>query len=174
MTKKTNQEDNFFPTDDYKVPVTNDYLNKFPQGDTTFRVLSSVVIGYEYFNKDNKPIRQKEQFTTAPADIKDGGTPKHFWACVVWNYEAERVQILEIAQKSIMTAIKALVDNTKWGSPKGYDITINRKGTTMNDTEYSVMPNPHTEISDAIKAAYEARPVNLEGLFNGADPFKVV
>ncbi len=164
--------DDFFPSEDYKVPVTADYLNKFPQGDTTFRVLSGAVVGYVYFNKDNKPVRSKEVFESTP-DIKQGGTAKHFWACVVWNYEAERVQILEISQKSIMTAMKSLIDNKKWGSPKLYDITVNRKGTTMNDTEYSVLPNPAAPVSEAVTAALAARPVNLEALFTGEDPFKV-
>lgn len=165
--------DEFFPQSDYKIPVTSDYLNKFPQGDTTFRVLSSAVVGYEYFNQDNKPVRSKEPFESTP-DIKKDATVRHFWSFVIWNYEAERVQIMEITQKSIMTAIKALVDNKKWNSPLGYDITVTRKGSTMNDTEYSVVPSPHTEVSDAIKAAYAARPVNLEALFTGEDPFKVV
>lgn len=164
--------DEFFPSEDYKVPVTSDYLNKFPQGDTTFRVLSSAVVGWEYFNKDNKPVRSKEQFESMP-DIKKDGSQKHFWSFVVWNCEAERIQIMEITQKSVMTAIKALIDNKKWGSPKGYDITITRKGSTMNDTEYSVVPNPASEVSAEIKTAYEKRPVNLEALFTGDDPFKV-
>lgn len=163
--------DDFFPTEDYKVPVTNDYLNKFPQGDTTFRVLSGAIVGYVYFNKDNKPVRSKEAFENTP-DIKTGATPKHFWACVVWNYDAERIQILEISQKSIMTAMKSLIDNKKWGSPKNYDITITRKGSTMNDTEYSVVPNPAAPVSEAVAAALAARPVNLEALFDSADPFK--
>ena len=173
-TKKTTNEDEFFPGgEDYKIPVTKDYLNKFEQGETTFRILSKAVIGYVYFNKDNKPIRQKENFESVPEDIKKDGSVKHFWACVVWNYTAERIQILEISQKSIMTAMKVLIDNPKWGSPQKYDISVIRKGTTMNDTEYAVMPNPATELTEVIKTAYAARPVNLEALFEGEDPFKV-
>lgn len=163
----------FFPTDDYKVPVTSDYLNKFEQGDTTFRVMSSAIVGYVYFNKENKPIRQKEVFDSTPSDIKKDGSVKHFWAFVVWNYEAERIQILEIMQKSIMTGMKAIIDNPKWGNPKNYDITITRKGTTMNDTEYAIMPNPHTETSDEIRNAFLNKKVNLEALYDGGDPFKV-
>jgi hypothetical protein len=169
----TNNANDFFPDSDYKVPVTSDYLNKFPQGETTFRVLSPAIVGYEYFNQDNKPIRQKEQFEGTPDDIKKDASVRHFWACVIWNYEAERIQILEITQKSIMTAIKALIDNPKWGSPKNYDLSITRKGTTMNDTEYAAMPNPAAEVSAEIKKALVARPVNLEALFSSGDPFKV-
>lgn len=170
---KDSNIDDFFPSTDYKVPVTNDYLNKFPQGETTFRILSPASVGYVYFNNDNKPIRSKEQFNPSPSDIKENGSVKHFWACIIWNYTDERIQILEITQKSIMTPMKALIDNPKWGNPKNYDITITRKGTTMNDTEYAVMPNPQAEVSEEIKTAYEARPANLEALFTGEDPFKI-
>jgi hypothetical protein len=130
------------------------------------------VVGYEYFNNDNKPIRSKVQFENI-TDMKDGGSVKHFWSFVVWNYKDERIQIMEVTQKSIMTAMKALIDNKSWGNPKDYDISITRKGTTMNDTEYSIMPNPKTELLETIKAAQAARPVNLEALFAGEDPFKV-
>jgi hypothetical protein len=172
MSKK--EENGFFPVEDYKVPSTNDYLNKFAQGETTFRILSSAVIGYVYFNTENKPIRQKEPFENTPSDIKKDGSVKHFWACVVWNYNEERIQILEITQKSIMGPMKALIDNPKWGNPKNYDITITRKGTTMNDTEYAVMPNPQSPVEEKILKAYESKPVNLEALYKGDDPFKVI
>ena len=164
--------DEFFPDSDYKIPVTNDYLNKFPQGNTTFRVLSKPIIGYVYFKSDNKPVRSREVFESTP-DIKKDSTARHFWAMTVWNFDAERVQILEITQKSIMTAMKALIDSPKWGSPLLYNISITRKGTTMNDTEYAVMPDPASELTEEIKTAYAKRPVNLEALFNGEDPFKV-
>ncbi len=163
-------ENDFFPTADYKVPVTSDYM-RFQDGENTFRVLSSAIIGYEYFNTENKPVRSIEMFDEY-TDIKKGGSVKHFWAFVVWNYKAERVQILELTQKSIMTAIKALIDNPKWGSPKNYDITVTRKGTTMNDTEYSAMPNPAELLDEKIKTMYEAKIINLEALYSGEDPFK--
>jgi hypothetical protein len=110
-----------------------------------------------------------------PVDIRveDDGTYskiKHFWAFVVYNYDAKQIQILEVTQKSIMNGIKALVDNVKWGDPKRYDITITRTGEKLN-TEYSVQPNPHEPLADDIKDLYEHTSVNLEALFDGADPF---
>jgi len=164
--------DEFFPSEDYKIPVTNDYLNKFPQGDTTFRVLSKPIIGYVYFKNDNKPVRSREVFESTP-DIKKDSTPRHFWAMTVYNFSAERVQILEITQKSIMTAMKSLIDNKNWGSPLSYDLTVTRKGTTMNDTEYSIVPNPKTELSEVVKEAYAKRPTNLDALYEGLDPFEI-
>ena len=160
----------FFPTEDYKIPETSNYM-KLTEGEHTFRVVSSAITGFEYFNKENKPIRSREPFEEVPNDIKKDGRINHFWAFIIWNYDAKRLQIMEITQKTIMTPLKALIDNPKWGSPKNYDITITRKGTTINDTEYAVMPNPHTELSDDITTEYMGSNIKLENLYNGKDPF---
>ena len=160
----------FFPTDDYKIPETSNYM-KLTEGTHTFRVLSSAIIGYEYFSKDNKPVRQKEPFDELPTDMKKDGRINHFWAFVIWNYEAKKIQIMEITQKTIMGPMNDLIQNPKWGSPKNYDITITRKGTGMQDTEYSVMPNPSAPVSDEIQEAYKKSKIRLEALYDGDDPF---
>jgi hypothetical protein len=165
-----NNNENFFPTTDYKIPETSNYL-KITEGEHTFRVLSSAIVGYSYFNNENKPIRSKTPFEEMPTDMKKDGRMNHFWAFVVWNYESKRVQILELTQKTIMTPMQALIKNPKWGNPKNYDITITRKGTSMQDTEYAVMPNPHAPVDNAIVEAYKRSAVSLEALYEGIDPF---
>ncbi len=55
--------------------------------------------------------------------------------------------------------------------PREYDLTINRKGQKL-DTEYTVQPSPSKPLSADVKAAYEAKPINLEALFEGANPFE--
>lgn len=167
---------NFLP-EDYKLPDTSGYM-KLKEGENTFRVLSSAIIGYEYWNTSNKPVRSKKPVERTPDDIrieKDGlpSKIKHFWAFVVWNYEAKAVQILEITQSTIQKGIKALVDNQRWGHPTGYDITITKSGEGF-DTEYIVQGNPPLEkIDKDILSAYENKPVNLEALFTGENPFEV-
>ena len=163
-------KNDFFPSSDYKVPSTSNYM-KLTEGEHNFRVLSSAIVGFEYFNRDNKPVRYREYPEEIPNDIKSDGRLNHFWAFAVWNYEAKRIQILEITQKSIQMPMQALINNPKWGNPKGYDITITRKGTGMQDTEYAVMPNPHSELDLAIIETYKRVQPNLEGLFDGLDPF---
>lgn len=165
-------ENEFLPGD-YKAPAGS--FMKLVDGENTFRALSSAVIGWEYWNNEDKPVRLREEPIGTPADMrpsKDGKAEKvkHFWAFAVWNYAADRVQILEITQSSIQSAITALVKNKKWGTPKAYDITITREGSGF-DTEYTVMPNPHAPLDAKAEAALKARPVNLEALFDGADPF---
>ncbi len=165
-----------FLPDKYEVPASPSNYYKLQDGENTFRVLDSAIVGFQYWNVDKKPVRLREQPHTTPADIrleKDGtARVKPFWAFPVWNYDTKQVQILELTQKSIMTAVKAIVDNNKWGNPTNYDITITRVGEGL-ETEYSVMPNPHSDTTPEIEEAFEARPVNLEALYDGADPFEV-
>ena len=166
-------ENNFLPQG-YKIPDTKGYM-KIKEGENTIRILSSPVVGYEYWTNDVKPIRSKTQFKETPnIRLDKDGNPtkiKHFWAFVVWNYEAGAVQILELTQSTIQSVIKALVDNKKWGDPKNYDITINRIGEGF-DTEYSVVPNPCTGLDQEILMQYAAKKINLEALYDGKNPFK--
>lgn len=169
MKENTND---FFPTENYKIPETSNYM-KLTEGEHNIRVLSSAIVGWEYFNKENKPVRSKVPFEEVPSDIKEGGRINHFWAFVVWNYEAKRVQILELTQKTIMNPIQDLINNPKWGSPKEYDITITRKGTGMQDTEYSVIPNPHSKVEESTLEAYKRLNIGLSALYESLDPFQV-
>jgi len=161
----------FFPSADYKIPTSSNYM-KVTEGEHTFRILSSAIVGYVYFNNENKPIRSRVPFEETPADIKKDGRINHFWSFVIYNYDAKRLQIFEVTQKTIQTPLKALIDNPKWGSPMSYDLTITRKGSGMQDTEYAVMPNPHTEVEPAILEAFEKANINLNALYDGEDPFK--
>jgi hypothetical protein len=163
----------FLPSTYEKIPTTSNYM-KFQDGDNNFRVLSSAVVGFEYWTTDNKPVRAKEPWNTIPDDIKfdeDGNfRVNHFWAFAVYNYDEKRIQILEITQKKVMKAIKALVDNPKWGDPKGYDISVTRSGKGF-ETDYVTMPSPHSVLSPEIEQLYKNVTINLEALFESTDPF---
>lgn len=171
-----------FLPNDYKEPVTNNYM-KFQTGDNTFRVLSSAIVGMEFWKTETnekgeevrKPIRRRptETIFTDELGLDSWGNPerpKHFWAFVVYNREAGAIQILEITQKSIRQGLKALVENKKWGDPKEYDIVVTKNGEKL-DTEYIVTPEPKEPISEEILKEYEAMNINLEALFSGDDPF---
>lgn len=167
--------DNDFLTSDYKLPVTSNYM-KFMDGDNSFRVLSSAVTGYEVWDTSNKPIRSAEPFDDFPATAKvnkDGNVEiKHFWAFAVYNYEAKRIQILELTQKGIMKYMQGLIKNPKWGSPKGYDITVTRSGSGF-DTEYTTVASPHSVVDPEILEKYSKMKIDLSALFESLDPFKV-
>lgn len=163
---------NDFLPQGYEAPVSEGNYMKFKKGKNYFRVLSSAIVGYEYWNTDNKPVRSRTELSVEdlvnPKLDKDNYPiqPKFFWAFLVYNYDAKKPRILEITQKSVREAIEALLADDAWGSPKGYDIVITATGDGL-EREYQVMPKPHT------KAPVESVPqVNLEALFTGDDPFK--
>lgn len=159
----------FLPVD-YQAPEGNYF--KLQLGENTFRVLSSAIVGWEYWNTDNKPVRSKTAFMNTPADIRqENGKPtavKFFWAFVVYSHRAGKAQIMEITQSSIQQAISGLVKNAKWGDPKEYDITITRTGSGL-DTEYQVVPNP----KESMPIDLLIPNVKLEALYSGDDPFAV-
>ena len=168
-------ENNTFLPSNYKVPTSGGNYMRLKQDENPFRILSSAITGFEYWNTDNKPVRSPDPITEVPHDIKKDkdGKPtaiKHFWAFVVWNYADEAVQILEITQKSILKGMKAYIDNKKWGDPKGYDFVVTRTGEGM-DTEYSVISEPKSETEEKVIKAYEAKNINLKALYKGEDPF---
>lgn len=156
----------FLPTG-YEVPKnTGDYLNKFPEGKTAFRILSPAITGYQYWNKEKKPIRSPEPWDERPDDMQEGGLVRHFWAFVVWNYDAKKVQIMELTQKTIMGPIKEYFENKKWGDPTKYDLVVSRTGKDLNDTEYTVIAEPHSPAPEI-----DISHINLQALFKGEDPF---
>ena len=157
----------------YTLPVNSNYL-KFIEGKNKFRIMSSAIVGYEYWTIENKPVRSPEPFEGIPNDIKVDKEGKfrinHFWAFVVYSYENKKVQILELTQKSIMNAIKSYVDEESWGDPKSYDIVITRSGSGF-DTEYQTIANPHTPPPAEAVEEYEKKTINLNALYDGSDPY---
>lgn len=166
-----NNMDSFFPDSDYKIPETSNYM-KFSEGDNTFRVLSSAVIGFEYFKNNNKPVRMKNIPTIMPNDIKEDGAIKHFWAFVVYNYDAKRIQILELTQKGIMKTMQSYIKNPKWGNPREYDFIVTRTGSGK-DTEYAITVNPKAPLDQTIIDKFSKMKIDLEALFINEDPFKI-
>ncbi len=167
---------NGFLPENYEVPKGPSNYVKLESGDNKLRILSAPVLGYSYWNLQDKPVRvqgvvepsvdksliKKDQYGNQPV--------RHFWAMVVYNYQAKQIQILEAYQSSIQGPLKALAENPDWGNPFAYDITINKSGTGK-ETEYKVVPIPPKPVSDEVKAAYKAKPANLQKLFTGEDPF---
>lgn len=162
----------FLPKD-HKEPTTSNYM-KFKEGENTFRVMSPAITGYEYWNTSNKPVRSAMPFDEIPEDIKIDKEGKHkinyFWAFVVWNYDVEKLQILEITQKSIRSYMEGLNKNSKWGNPNKYDITVTRSGSGL-ETEYTTVASPHSPLEKGIVERFEKANINLNALYEGADPF---
>ena len=179
---------NTFLPSDYSVPASGgNYLtlSKLPEGDKNIRILSSAVIGYEYWTTENKPVRSITPFTATPgAKLNDKGKVdiKHFWAFVVLDvdeFDAKKkddktesfIKVLEVTQKSIQNAIMSFVNNSKWGNPTGYDLTINKTGQQIL-TRYTVVPSPHSDVDKEVEKAYKEMNIKLENLFDDESPFE--
>lgn len=157
----------FLPTN-YEAPKAEGNYFKLQKGENRFRILGPAITGWEYWTKDSKPVRSKEAWEEVPENAKrndNGGFQKHFWAFPVWNYDASKVQIMELTQKSIQGAIQAYVENKKWGDPTGYDLVVTRVGDGL-ETEYTTIAEPHSEAPKA-----DASKIDLQALFKGEDPF---
>ena len=158
---------------DIQIPKSEGQFAKLEDGKNKFRILSDIIRGWEGW-KDNKPFRHEGdicKIKPEQVDTNKFGNPNinYFWAMVVWNYEAERLQILQITQKTIMEPLYNLEQEEEWGDLKGYDIVINR--TKDGDrTKYSVSPLPHKELSGGISQKYEETEIKLEKLFDGEHP----
>ena len=143
---------------------------KLQQGENKLRILSKPIIGWLDW-KDKVPHRFT--YKAKPEKPFDPSKPiKHFWAMIVFDYSDSQVKILEITQQTIQKTIQDLAANEDWGSPSEYDIKITRKGQEKQ-TEYTVMPSPKKSISEEIKAAALAKPINLETLYKSGDPFTI-
>lgn len=163
----------FLPKD-YQVPSSQDNYFKFIKGENRFLILSSPILGYEWWTEDEKGRHPQRVPMNTPIPLKDVEDPesiKHFWAMVVWSYEAKKVQILEITQKGIQKTLRALSSDKDWGSPvMTYDIVVTRTGDGM-ETKYETLPKPAKKIDEGIVKLYEDMKINLQALYSGDDPF---
>lgn len=165
----------FLPTN-YSVPSSSDKYYKFKQGSNQFRIMSSPVLGYEYWVDNEggrKPVRYHMNESLDMSVGIDPETVKHFWAMVVWDYEAEKAKILEITQKGIQQSLTVLAKDSDWGSPvgnDGYDILVTKSGDGL-ETKYETQPKPHKKLPEGVEQFVKDLNINLEALFKGEDPF---
>lgn len=158
-----------FLPQDYTAPQGGGGYMKIQQGENKIRILSKPIIGWLDW-KDKKPYRFR---IDKKPDKPLGDRPiRHFWAFIVWNYNEQALQILEITQATIQAAIQNLSRDSDWGDPYAYDIKITRKGQDLS-TEYAVTPSPVKTIAPEIYKIALDKPANLEALFEGEDPWQV-
>jgi hypothetical protein len=169
-----------FLPDGYVTPETERRYMEFEEGQNTFRILSSAIVGYEWWMDTDDGGRVPRRVRTAgevPEDVRNAletqNKAKHFWAFTVYNYDAQAIQVLEIKQQTIMRAIEALLNNPKWGNPQGYDLTVEKvkTGSRDLDVEYHVIPEPPSPLDEGIAELANHVPVRLEALYDGQDPF---
>lgn len=167
----------FLPTN-YEPPASGGNYMKMVAGKNKVRVLTPAVVGNVFWTgqgENRKPVRRRcgEEIGAHELGIDTHGQKekvKHFWAFAVWNYHANAVQILEVTQATVRDVVQALCEDSDWGDPMGYDISITKTGTGL-DTTYAVTPSNKAPTPKNILDALDANRPNLDALFSGADPF---
>lgn len=168
--------DNTFLPSEYDVPQKAGNYMRFTEGINRFRCLTSPILGWETWQTlvdgTRKPVRKAMDQPFNVSEVEDGNPEKikHFWAMVVYNYEEEKIQILQLTQKGIQKSLRALAKDEDWGSPLGYDIVITREGKEL-ETRYQVNPKPAKELDKKIQDIFDHTVIDLTALYRSEDPF---
>lgn len=163
-----------FLPEGYEVPEAPSKYMRLVKGTNRFRILTKPIFGNEYWieTKDGrKPVRKRPDENIDLEEVDRDDQIKHFWAMPVWNYEIGAIQVLEITQRSILKEIYNIAKDSDWGSPLGYDISIEKTGDGM-ETRYSVNPKPLKPTDPKIVAQFnELKSFDISRLYDNGDPF---
>jgi len=142
--------------DNFNPPKKYSPYMKFEEGENKFRILSKLVNGWEeWINK--KPIR----YSTEEDHPEESS---YFVAMIVWNYQTEKIEILQIKQVSIWRTI------TEFPNAAKHDINVMRAGEGQS-TKYGVFKSKESPLSDHIKDAFYKKRCSLEAFMLCDDPF---
>lgn len=162
---------NFLPDGFEELQTSKSYINlpKLPEGEYKFRIVTRPIAGWVDW-KDKKPFRFRPDSKPSAPFVEDKPV-KAFWTCYVWDYSQDGLFIMEITQMGVLKGLVDLGKSEDWGDFTTYDIKIKKEGSGK-ETKYSVIPVPHKPMIEKIKEALKVKPVNLEALYKGGDPWK--
>lgn len=175
-------KDSVFPKD-FEVKSSAGKYMKLKIGDNRFRILGEAITGNEYWvtTPDGKksPVRKRKGDPITVGELEESGsdTLKQFVMFPVFNYQDNKVQILEITQKSVMKQLAGYEKDADWGDLKKYDVVVTRTGTDFNNTEYTVIAKPKKDITveigeewiNLLKSGF-----NLDEIYSNGDPFSPI
>ena len=178
---------NFF-VPGHEIPEKRNQFMKLEYGKNRFRFIGEPVSGFLFFGRVERedgtevvrPFRRREvdgefsveEMIELNARVSKEGEmekQKYFVTSLVYNYGKEKLQVLEITQKSILKALKSYVESEEYGHPAGYDLTVEKKGEGLN-TEYVVLPSPPKALDEKISEEAGAISCDLEKIFEGEYP----
>jgi hypothetical protein len=168
---------------DFEEPKRYSDYAQIEIGDNRFRVLSEGIFGVEYWTEtlDRKTRKNKKKPIRRPiAEIPALETDdwSYFYAFFVWNYTAQKIQILCTSKRGIVNGLKWSIDNPNWGDITQYDICISKDLKNPKDpksAEYKVTPKSLTVLDREIAEKWQNSNFNrhaLYMLFEGLDPFE--
>jgi hypothetical protein len=168
-------DDAFLPPD-YEVPKRPGKYLKFADGKSTrFRILSQTPVmgnvGWDESGERPRPVRKPSEATWKHGEVREDKI-SHFWLLAVWNYDAGRIQVLELTQSTIQEPIKDFAADADYGHPTGYDIVVKRV-TKAKKVTYTVTPKPRKPLDAEVASAWDEIQdrFDLTRMFSGGDPF---
>lgn len=132
------------------------------------RILGGGIVGWEDWTLENKPVRFRAQHKPS-SPINPEKPIREFFACCVWNYSLERVQIWYFTQKKVKNSLKKMEE--KRGLLTNYDVRIVRSGEDQL-TQYVLFANKDSHAPKAALESLHLKPINLCALYEGKDPWK--
>ncbi len=125
---------------------------KLVVGENIIRILSDV---YERFTHRVKTDQGFKNISVEEKTKWNDKYPNRSYVAVVLDDKDGEIKILEKGI-SIFDQIASFASDTEYGDPKMYNIKINRVGTGMQDTKYTLVPSPKKEeITPEQKAKYD-------------------
>ncbi len=160
----------------YQAPTSGGYA-KIEAGDNRYRILSNPLFLWVLWS-DGKPKRipyldANGNLVPKPATpTGQNASVKHAWALIVWNYDKEEIQILELDKATLLTPLSAHASDPAWGHPQNYDVIFNKTGSGQQGTKYSFRASPPAPIAANIADEFVQTPIDLNQLLvEGGDPF---
>lgn len=139
---------------DLDVGAGSEYFLKTPPGTTKIRLVSSPIRIWKDFDSKKLYLTEDGAKTNPEAKLR--------WACWAIDRADGQTKLWETSS-GVIRDIVALANNPEYtfeGDLMPYDLLINRVGTTLNDTRYSVSPArqnvPLTEIETKTVEAQQA------------------
>lgn len=136
-------------------------------GQNKFRIVSDFAWGYK-FNFKNKAEGEAKGhpfYKLNAKEVDENRIKLVLTACmVVYDYQEKTLKPFNIQQKNILNAIKAYVDNPKFGEPTGYDLVISKKGEGK-ETRYTVIADPPENPSAEVLVAIEGATINVQNAY---------
>ena len=111
--------------------------------------------------KDGDAVKMRIFSEPAITLYEEGQRPRYAW--VIINHNTKKPQVFN-AGVSIFSQIADLTE--EWGDPTEFDIIVRRKGSGMQDTEYSVVPVKNLTAPTKDQEA-EAEKIDLVGATKG-------
>jgi hypothetical protein len=164
---------------DYTLQTAGDYIKMPGDGQALYFAFlgdNTLFTGWEYWNKEGKPVRKlgAEPFTASEmADVRtdDKGkadNQKHVWWAYVYDTKADKVGILGISQTKVQAALLDFIRSGDYGDMTDSIIKITGAGAGLKRTYMPSVIIARGETLDAIVAQREiAATIDVKSLVVG-------